>query len=1006
MQNMKKTIITFILSLSFLLLTPDTLLSQNRISSGIPVYFTWQTDHFRIHYPAGSEQLAESLAGYAEELRQKLGPGYDVDKSIVNVSLVLENDTVNAFATPFGYNQVVLFVNNPPVGPLGGSGWSYYDDWVKELFLHEYTHILTTGYTKSTFRGFMKFLTGVTPNVIAPHGMTEGISVYEESKAGHGRNNDPVTEMIIRTAVNHDALPDQGELMNGSHRWPQGSIYYLYGGAINEFMRNRYDENAIRDYWQGPIIPLFLDEAMRNAGMFGYFIVYKEFYNDLIKKYKAQNESLKNAGLTPFEKLTDSGGNKSFLFLEEGRPVYFQSRTSSIPGIYKLDNNDEKRIRKVYSVRGLASASGRRVFSEEYFKYPGFGFQYELYNGNRNLLLSRWLPGRRISFPSLSADGKVLYFIEREGGEKILRTLRFDEDDNPVAQRDVLRVNHRGILQYAAASHDGSRVAVLVRNGIEGRGDLIVCEDKTENFECRKRLSGDSAIIHLRFSKDDESLYFSADPDRVFNLYSFHLKTNGIRRLTGTGGGFFYPAPGDDGLYALSYDVDGYDVVRFNYNDLMSEPADNLVAEDTLYSPDSLFSDLTSRDSGIKDHVHPYNGILNMKFYWIGLLNIGFLPGYSFINAGIAGHDPLNRHSFTLAGGISGYGPEVYAQYGYSRFNTSIYLSYFSNFFGSKPDCFFRDRGIYEGILCDKINPQIESSSGYLSYNKEHRYFSLQILAGGVHKKIRDADRLVSYTYDHKDVNLSGPSGYLMIGQTHYYPTSISAEHGWRFFASGEYFDPGGSFVSDKAGHKESVDFGEVTGGLSFYLPSFFKNHVNYFSTTGYSSTGPDRDIVRGNLALFVRGLNPSFAPSNRVAAVGTYEYRLPVAWFSRIVGRGDSEFMVNQVDLAFYYDRGVSFFRSEKDGAYASGYGIRVNLGGHLLYIPSPFQLTISAGKGTGPSGEIVGSILLTIGYPGSGSFHERDLRRDSATENYKPLLKKARMFQTGRSDRNNYLN
>ena len=177
-------------------------------------------------------------------------------------------------------------------------------------------------------------------------------------------------------------------------------------------------------------------------------------------------------------------------------------------------------------------------------------------------------------------------------------------------------------------------------------------------------------------------------------------------------------------------------------------------------------------------------------------------------------------------------------------------------------------------------------------------------------------------------------------------------------------------------GHYEKIEYGQVNGSLNLYLPSFFPNHVNYLSASGFSFYGPDRDDQKVSLGLFVRGQDINFAPVNRAAVSFTYEYRFPILWLSRALSRNFASFMFRQIDMALFYEGGSSFYRQASRGEWRNGYGFRLNLGAYLWFIPVPFQFTLSVARGTGDSGETVVGLWATV--DGSiSSVDERNYRK-----------------------------
>lgn len=1018
----RRIVFIFILFLG----TPTFLQGQSFFSSqlttGNDSYRTLRTRNFRIHYPEGRRNHALRIAGIAERLFEDLDKRYRSGFYLGDIILVYDNDTVNAYANVMGRDQVVLFMNNPNLGPSGGSGWSRFDFWAEELLIHEFTHILSLRYMGRglTWNRLIRIVAGIPGNVVSPYGMVEGIAVYEESQTGRGRLNDPVTHMIFRTAVLENEVPDAAEIMNGSHRWPGGNMYYLYGGAFVDYIHRNYGDHRIPLYYRVDAIPFLHNYKLRRVGLKSYNRMYNEFRKDLNQVHRDKIKEIRErGGITPYERLTYDGGYKAFLLAEsEGGLLYHHGRINKISGIYQwmpeendafhansgdesekvekpetwyeteyyIEDDDDpddsdhenkgdiERVKRLSSSAGLASGGGVRVFSEDYFEYAGFGMRYELYDGNGTWFADRLHPEKSALFPALSRDGRSLYFIERSDTTKKLRYAGMDPDGEIKEEslRTILEVPDSGILQYASASPDGKQVVALVRPGDQGPADMVLC-DRNDGIKdsCRVLLKSHAAMIHPRFSDDGRWIYFSSHPDDVFNIYRVDPSTGNVTRLTESLTGFFYPAPAKNYLYTLGYFKEGYDLVRFRYEDLAEKPAEGFLAPVAATVDYSSFLNQEPEEEkvprGWKDS--PYSAISSLSPYLNGIVNVYATQGYSLYNLGLILEDPLNRHFAIAYAGSSTYGPEAYVHYEYNRYDVNFTTTFFTNYEPGKrgPECWF-DENTLEGYLaCPTRIPMREDGDLHFRYISQGRYFSYQMLFGGVHHKIRNADRYSVVQWNARDLNLTGPSFLFVIGDSHYYHESISNEDGWSLYLQTEYYTEGNSSKSDTATDFRHVDFGVAEGGATLYLPSFFENHVNYLGVQASASYGPDRELREVSLGYLARGYNPLRAPSGTTAVVFTYEYRFPVIWISRAVDDDMPEIMVRQFDMALFMDLGGvtsqdKFYRED----FRPAYGARVNVGTNLSFFRIPLQFTLSVARGTGQGKETRVTFAIVGGSPG----------------------------------------
>ena len=111
---------------------------------------TWRTidtPHFWIHFytlphGGGEEPVAQRLATVTEYVYSRLTPvlGRGLGRK-THVVITDDIDDYNGFAGVYPYPAVTLYANSPD----DRAELNDYDDWLTDLFMHEYTHVLHTG---------------------------------------------------------------------------------------------------------------------------------------------------------------------------------------------------------------------------------------------------------------------------------------------------------------------------------------------------------------------------------------------------------------------------------------------------------------------------------------------------------------------------------------------------------------------------------------------------------------------------------------------------------------------------------------------------------------------------------------------------------------------------------------------------------------------------------------------------------------------------------------------
>ena len=104
-------------------------------------WLTAETPHFAVHFPEGCEAAAARAAALAEEIHGRLAPriGWEPRE---RTRLILSDDTdaAGGWASPYPYNQMLVTI----AAPLGepGFGTTVWDDWLRLVITHEYSHVL------------------------------------------------------------------------------------------------------------------------------------------------------------------------------------------------------------------------------------------------------------------------------------------------------------------------------------------------------------------------------------------------------------------------------------------------------------------------------------------------------------------------------------------------------------------------------------------------------------------------------------------------------------------------------------------------------------------------------------------------------------------------------------------------------------------------------------------------------------------------------------------------
>lgn len=635
---------------------------------------TIETAHFRIHYEQQNRTLAERVAVLAEETHEQITRVFgDTVTSPTEVVIVHDVDTANGTAGVIPYPRMRLFAMAPEAdGALGDS-----DDWLRNLIIHEYIHILHLNAIEGPFRvANMIFGRTYAPNQLLPRWFTEGFATYGESlmtEGGRLRNN--AYRMILRMDVLHRRFRGTEHLSGGSESWPGAASWYLYGSDFIDYVASVYGHER----WMA-----FIGEIAQSTSplavnyyaqqVFGSTIVglWDEYAAAAAGQFQAEAVTVRARGETDFRALTDGhhrngyprcfGPQQVLYYANDGE---HQSAIASL----SLGSRESDVLVDVFGGGAFdASRDGRQLVfyqhaaTERLYSYNDL-FLVDRDAGQRPFRLTT---GERAREPAFSADGRhIAYIAARPDGGVDLREIE-------IATRRIVVLYSSDELELVSMpsySPDGGSIVFSLWRVDWGR-DIYVFD----------RASGETrAITHDRaqdlepsFTPGGEAVLFSSDRSGIYNIYSYALDSGELSQLSNVVGGLFSPRQcvEDGPIVARAYGAEGYDIVALDQTQARP-PSDSYDRPELAY-PERSFEDVVISDG---DYVP-----------WVTLYPRSWSPVVSqdgdsvLVGAAVAGADPAGHHAWTASASYSfeTERPNVGLNYGFYQlpFNLSVFASY------------------------------------------------------------------------------------------------------------------------------------------------------------------------------------------------------------------------------------------------------------------------------------------------------------------------------------------
>jgi hypothetical protein len=542
-----------------------------RAGTPLPGNQTIDTPHFRLHAPIGLEAVAFRAARICEEAHGVLAPllrHWPSERT--EVSITDFGDSANGSATALPANRITLLAAPPAIdGNLGD-----YDDWLRQLIYHEYTHILHL----DTVHGVPAALNHVfgkrfAPNQNMPAFVIEGTAVYVESlTSGRGRVRSAMFRGWLRTAALADTLHDVDVVTHYPRTFPSANVWYMYGGHFMDWVARKLGPDVIGRMFAAyghDLIPFAINRASQEATGRPLTELWSEWQADLRAEAQAEagRRGFTDADVgrtTPFP-LTHTGNrHENPRFLPDGRLLSTEADPDLEADIYDRGPTGTQSPRTHLHLDGterwdVCRQTGALVFDQVDIHAGAFAYtDLHVWDGAHERRVTR---AARVRDPGCAPDGRWAAGVQiLEGRTRLVRVDLTDGRIDPLWDPGGLDQ-----VAHPSVSPDGQTIAFIVTQA--GRRDVATLRLAPGGPVFAWRTADDALELRPRFTPDGAELLYASDRSGVFELYQGPL-TGGApdRRLTNSIGGVIEADYRPDGaaLAAIVLTAEGQDLAWFD----------------------------------------------------------------------------------------------------------------------------------------------------------------------------------------------------------------------------------------------------------------------------------------------------------------------------------------------------------------------------------------------------------------------------------------------------------
>lgn len=877
---------------------------------------TISTPRFDIHFHQGEEALAQRLARIVEEVATTIDGGLGPASGRVQVILVDQSDLSNGWATPVPYNTIEIAAAAPAADSIIGNT----DDWLRFVFVHEYTHVVHLSRSGGWLGGLRRVfgrLPVLYPNTFTPIWQIEGIATWQESaQTGGGRVPAGDFRLLLRKAAAERRLEPLDRASSRRVDWPSGTTAYLYGAYFHQFLSDRYGSDSLRR---------LTDETSKQLPYFGALAFRKVFGRSLGELWRDFESSVPPAdgNESSVTRLTRHGFFVSGpRFVDDRRVLYSLDDPHAFPALRELDleSGRSRKITTRYLGEQVAVTGSRAIFDQIEFVRE-VGLQSDLYSvGLTDGRVRRITFGARAIDPDVSPDGSTLVFVVQRADRRELATAPLAPDLQWTPRPLASTPDHH----FAAPrwSPDGKRI-VAERRVRGGASEIVLVDPATGGVRVLVETGRNSSPV---WSPDGSTIFFAtATNEHPFRIRSISAEGGPVRQLDNGGVSAQSPAISPDGrsLVFVGYTVGGYDLFQMP----LASGQWSVVTAQPQPSAESRDVSATT----VPARTYSPMGTMLPRF-WTPTVESD--EGETVIGAATGSFDALGRHGYGVEAGwaTSRARPDWQVAYAYDRWRPTFYV-----------------------VASDDTDPwrggerqTVEADAGMLLVSRRIRWEQtiLAELHGSSESFECPQDVAGCGEFNGLQVRRTSIRTGLSFDAARMFGYSISPEEGARITTT---------FEGARSGSSSGLSSLSATVDMRGYLRTWPRHAVlavrgaaagswgdralrRQFSASGTDPQPGGFDFGTDAIGL-IRGLDPDDVFGHRAAVVNV-DYRVPIAHVER--GLGTLPFFLRNIHAALFVDAGHAWSEGFRAEDIRSSIGAELSIDTVLGYF---LPITVSTG-------------------------------------------------------------
>lgn len=237
--------------------------------------------NFYFHYLENQKEFLNKSLDVAMQNFPRIHKYFDY-KPMGDVHIIISDSAVfaNGFASVFPRNTIVL--NNYP--PTGQGLLSFSNDWIGQLVIHEYIHVVTLEMTEGVL-GIARYFLGSTAKLagVIPSWLSEGIATWGESYfTKEGRLRNPSARLMLAEMANDPNACHKIECLDHFNVNPYGHSPYIIGSYfLNSLELKKKGTLSCLFKKNGRSLPFFMNQAFNKCAGASAQSLLDKFWSEL-----------------------------------------------------------------------------------------------------------------------------------------------------------------------------------------------------------------------------------------------------------------------------------------------------------------------------------------------------------------------------------------------------------------------------------------------------------------------------------------------------------------------------------------------------------------------------------------------------------------------------------------------------------------------------------------------------------------------------------------------------